>query len=123
MYYCINKDNYIEAYSEEYISIESCQTIQSNEDIDLEKSFAYIYQDSKLVFSQELYEEIIDESELIGLRNKREEECFSIVNRGEAWYSLNVNTEERKQEFNKWYKAWLNVTQTRAVPERPIWIH
>lgn len=123
MYYCINKDNYIEAYSEEYISIESCQTIQSNEDIDLEKSFAYIYQDSKLVFSQELYEEIIDESELISLRNKREEECFSIVNRGEAWYSLNVNTEERKQEFNKWYKAWLNVTQTRAVPERPIWIH
>lgn len=123
MYYCINKDNYIEAYSEEYISIESCQTIQSNEDIDFNKSFAYVFENEKLVFSQELYEEVMNESEIVQLRTRREEECFSIINRGEAWYTINVNTDERKEELNDWYNDWLNVTETKVIPEKPCWIN
>jgi len=25
-------------------------------------------------------------------------------------------------ELREWYKAWLNVTETRVVPERPTWL-
>lgn len=122
MYYCINKDNHIEGYSEEYVAMEDCITIEQD-NIDTSKTYAYVYENGKLSYSQELYDKVTDESEIVQLRTRREEECFSIINRGEAWYSLNVNTEERKQEFNKWYQAWLNVTQTRVTPERPAWIH
>lgn len=122
MYFCINKENLIEAFSEEYISMENCITLEQD-DIDTSKVYAYVFNNGKLSYSQDLYDRVTDVSKIIDLRNRREEECFSIVNRGEAWYSLNVNSEERKQEFNKWYQEWLNVTQTRVIPKRPSWIY
>lgn len=54
------------------------------------------------------------------LRAMREVECFSIINRGKLWYD-NL-TEEQLVELNTWYNAWLNVTETRFVPEKPNWI-
>lgn len=58
--------------------------------------------------------------ELQELRNKREAECFSIINRGALWY--NTLTEEQFVELQKWYEQWLNVTLTRWIPEKPSWI-
>ena len=54
------------------------------------------------------------------LRDKRETECFSIINRGALWY--NTLTEEQLVELQDWYKAWLDVTETRVVPEKLEWI-
>lgn len=57
---------------------------------------------------------------LYDLRRRREEECFSIVNRGSLWYD--TLTEEEKTELAGWYRAWLDVTETLTVPDLPIWL-
>lgn len=54
------------------------------------------------------------------LRRQREEECFSIINRGVLWYD-NL-TEVEKAELADWYRAWLDVTETLTVPDCPIWL-
>ena len=61
-----------------------------------------------------------EEFELQNLRQQREQECFSIINRGKLWYD-NL-TEEQLIELNTWYNAWLDVTETKVMPERPSWI-
>ena len=60
------------------------------------------------------------EIELEQLRYKREIECFDIVNRGAVWYD--TLTAEQKQELAEWYRAWLDVTETRKIPQRPSWL-
>ena len=55
-----------------------------------------------------------------GLRKKRERECFSVVNRGFVWYMR--LSDENIGELNDWYQAWLEVTDTLVVPEKPKWI-
>lgn len=44
------------------------------------------------------------------LRSRRESECFQIINRGVLWY--NTLTEEQRLELDKWYKEWLDITDT-----------
>ena len=54
------------------------------------------------------------------LRQQREAECFPVINRGWMWYSgLNL---VQWLELKKWYLAWLNVTETLLIPERPTWL-
>ncbi len=53
-------------------------------------------------------------------RQQREVECFPIINRGQLWYD--GLTEEQKIELKKWYQAWLNVTETLEIPEKPSWL-
>ena len=65
--------------------------------------------------SQELLKKELDD-----LRQQRETECFSIINRGKLWYD-NL-TEEQLSELRIWYNAWLDVTETRVIPEMPSWI-
>lgn len=54
------------------------------------------------------------------LRSRREYECFRYINRGNAWYDL--LTEQQKIELKEWYQAWLNVTETKVIPEKPSWL-
>ena len=54
------------------------------------------------------------------LRERREKECFSVVNRGWIWYSSLTLAQWR--ELRSWYLAWLNVTDTKVIPERPTWL-
>lgn len=55
------------------------------------------------------------------LRDRRERECFSIINRGKAWYDL--LTLEQEAELKEWYEKWLNVTETEIIPDRPEWLN
>lgn len=57
---------------------------------------------------------------LYKLRCKRNLECFSVINRGTLWYE--TLTAEQKTELNQWYLDWLNVTETKIVPEKPLWL-
>lgn len=66
--------------------------------------------------SVELFELLDDEI----LRERRELECFTIVNRGIVWYD-NLTTQQ-KAELSTWYKAWLDVTDTKIIPTRPNWL-
>ena len=61
-----------------------------------------------------------NESEKNVLRSRREVECFTIVNRGKAWYDLLTIVQEA--ELKSWYESWLNVTETRIIPKRPSWL-
>lgn len=64
---------------------------------------------------------IVDNEEQIKmLRQRREKECFSIINRGQLWYS--TLTAEQYRELQVWYQAWLDVTKTLVIPERPSWL-
>ena len=65
-------------------------------------------------------QELVEQELLEELRQQREVECFSIINRGQLWYS--TLTEEQLLELNTWYNAWLDITETKFVPEKPSWI-
>lgn len=60
------------------------------------------------------------QAKLDDLRHRRDVECFSVVNRGQLWYSR--LTDEQKAELEVWYQAWLNVTETGIVPDCPEWL-
>lgn len=62
----------------------------------------------------------LDEIELNQLRERRELECFPIINRGQLWY--NTLTTEQLQELDTWYHAWLDVTITKQIPQKPEWL-
>lgn len=47
------------------------------------------------------------------LRSIRWSECFSIINRGVLWY--NTLTDEQRLELDKWYKKWLDITDTYRI--------
>lgn len=61
-----------------------------------------------------------EENEKEELRTKREKEVFPIINRGILWY--NMLTEEQNQELWDWYNKWLNVTETKEIPQKPEWL-
>jgi len=71
-------------------------------------------------FDSEEDNKIETENTKQALRQRRQTECFSYVNRGQLWYAtLSV---KQIAELTLWYKAWLNVTETMSVPERPAWL-
>lgn len=72
---------------------------------------------------QEIIEEpreLTEEEKLDLLREQREIECFPIVNRGKLWYDK--LTERQINELDKWYQAWLDVTETKVIPIKPSWL-
>ena len=57
---------------------------------------------------------------LKALRDAREIECFPLMNRSPLWFmSL---TSEQQKELTEWYQAWLDITETQEVPEKPSWL-
>lgn len=62
-----------------------------------------------------------ENEELTVLRQRRETECFSIINRGKLWYDY--LTFQQRAELTDWYFEWLNVTETRNIPRKPTWLN
>lgn len=55
------------------------------------------------------------------IRKRREIECFSVIdNRSPLWYKH--LSEERINELDAWYEAWLVATETKIIPEKPYWL-
>jgi hypothetical protein len=54
------------------------------------------------------------------LRQRRENECFPVINRGNLWYS--TLTDDQRIELTAWYKAWLDCTDSLSAPEKPTWL-
>ena len=122
-YICVDSDGGVVAISDcGKIELGGCETIELDEALDHSQIDGFVWKDNKVEFSTERFERRKHENLVWELRNQREEECFAIVDRGTFWYEQNVNTEERKQEFEEWYNAWLNVTETLIVPEKPSWL-
>lgn len=74
---------------------------------------------SQFVYHEE-HEEVLIEEQRDVIRARRELECFTIINRGEAWYAL--LTEQQKSELQTWYQAWLDAPETLVVPEKLEWL-
>lgn len=55
------------------------------------------------------------------LRQRRKNECFSVINRGKLWYDR--LSYEQLAELKKWYQAWLDVTETLVTPSYPAWLN
>ena len=68
----------------------------------------------------QVYKPYTEEEYIHNLRAKREAECFPIINRGQLWYD--TLTEEQMAELKDWYIAWLNVTDTLVIPNKPNWL-
>lgn len=62
----------------------------------------------------------VEQKLLEDLRKQREQECFSVINRGAMWY--NTLTSEQLKELQEWYNLWLDVTITKTVPAKPSWL-
>lgn len=84
------------------IGVKYCFDVENNKVIDYDNS-----EDLRL---QQLEE----------LRQRREQECFSIINRGSLWYA--TLTDEQVEELNKWYQNWLDCTETLEMPKKPEWL-
>ena len=103
-------------------TIEGGIEVNEPKDIDhfMEHFTAYKVKDNLPNFDSEEDNKIETENTKQALRQRRQTECFSYVNRGQLWYAtLSV---KQLAELTLWYKAWLNVTETMSVPERPAWL-
>lgn len=96
--------------------------VSDPDDLDLfmHQFYAFRLHDGKLVYSQSEYETHVAEEQKEEYRRRRETECFSVINRGQLWYEGISITQ--LLELRQWYKAWLNVTETMVVPEKPAWL-
>lgn len=81
---------------------------------------AYKLISGELTFDEKLDLTIAGENAVNALRDQREEECFTIINRGALWYE--TLSEAQKNELTSWYRAWLHVTETMTVPDKPSWL-
>lgn len=82
---------------------------------------SYRVRDGTLEYDDEQEHEIERKALCDELRQRRETECFSYINRGQLWYDR--LTEEQKTELSDWYTAWLKVTDTLTVPKKPSWLY
>ena len=119
----LNEQGYVNAYA--LIGSFGSDFVTVDEPIDIDdfennyRSY-YLSDTNVLIKSEDKQKEIENTRELINLRSQREKSCFPYVNRGEMWYSR--LSADQKDELNVWYQAWLDVTETKTVPEKPQWL-
>lgn len=87
--------------------------------------FAEHYSAYKLVegapsFDSEKEAALLQEEAIADYRLLREQECFSVINRGQFWYD--TLTDSQRQELKGWYRAWLDGTPTQTIPDKPEWL-
>lgn len=121
----INKEGYIEEFMlPGSMGILPDSVKLETFDIDLEDfkiNFkAYKFDGTKLFRDNDILSSVLDEKEKIELRSQRERECFKFINRGPLWY--NTLTESQITDLTKWYKDWLDVTETKVIPTKPEWL-
>ncbi len=96
--------------------------VNTPEDIDIfaDEFRAYKYDNGQLTLDPIKLDELNNERLMDDLRHKRERKCFTYVNRGELWYSR--LSDIQKEELSAWYQAWLDVTTTKIIPNKPDWL-
>ena len=120
----LNEQGYVKAYALVGGFGTSSVAVNDPENIDdFENNYRsyYLSKDNILVKSDDKQKEIENQRELTNLRSQREKVCYPIINRGALWYSrLTVN---QKEELDAWYQAWLDVTDTKVLPDMPTWLN
>lgn len=119
----LNEQGYVEAYA--LVGGFGTPSIEVDEpaniiDFEINYDSYYLSEDNILVKSDDKQKEIENQRELTNLRHQREKACFPYINRGVMWY--NRLSAEQKDELAVWYQAWLDVTNTKVVPQTPEWL-
>ena len=119
----LNEKGYVTAYALVGSFASGYVEVNDPSDVnDFEQNYrSYCLADGVLVKSDDRQKEIAAERELISLRSQREKACFPYINRGYLWYSK--LTKAQKTELSSWYQAWLDITETKIVPETPAWLN
>jgi len=114
-------NGFIESYAT-FGNIVDSTEIEMPMDLDhFERNYrAYRIKDGKLFFDENQSAVLLNEEVNAQLRVERDTECFSVINRGWLWYD--TLTEKQTKELRKWYKDWLDVTETKKKPDRPSWL-
>lgn len=96
--------------------------VETPEDIDafIDVFTAYRYENGNLVLDQSRLDALDAERIDNNLRHQRDKMCFPVINRGYLWYSK--LTDDQKEELDRWYQAWLDVTTTKIIPSNPEWL-
>jgi hypothetical protein len=125
-YCCVNSEGKVMGMSDSHrLDIDGCTTVCINELVDHSLMGGLVIDDMEegsYHFDEERYAEYQKFTEQQTLRAKRDTECFSYINRGKLWYDVTIDTEIKKEEFQKWYQNWLNVTETFEIPDKPEWL-
>lgn len=119
----LDEYGYVKAYALVGEISDVSATVNDPADIDdFEENYRSYYLSDKntLIKSADKQLEINNERKLTDLRHKREKQCFPYINRGQLWYSK--LTDAQKDELDAWYQAWLDVTDTKIIPELPVWL-
>lgn len=74
----------------------------------------------ELVFDPNREEELAKELIKNQWRERRELECFSIINRGKLWYDTLTTSEY--EELSQWYLEWMDITNKFEEPHKPEWL-
>ena len=111
---CINKDGWLGG-----IHCSDATTVIEISDEEFQKvSTIPFYQNWRYVKGQFVLQDLYDND---SLKLRRQKECFNIVdNRSPMWY--NHLSDEQKAELDAWYQAWLDVTETHVIPNKPEWL-
>lgn len=119
----LNEQGYVKAYATIGSFGSDFVTVDEPDDLnDFENNYRsyYLSDGNVLVKSNDKLKEIEADRELVVLRSQREKACFPYINRGEMWYSR--LSADQKNELSVWYQAWLDVTSTKVIPEKPEWL-
>lgn len=117
----LNEQGYVESYALEGELVDALETAEPNDLSHLEKHFtSYRMRDGTLVFDEGKDAQAQSEAAKAEYRRRRELECFPIINRGQLWYD--TLSEGQLSELKNWYQAWLDGTNTQAIPEKPEWL-
>ena len=82
---------------------------------------AYRLRDGTLEYSEDKNTDNERKALCDELRQRRETECFSYINRGQLWYDR--LTDAQKEELGEWYTGWLKATDTLTAPAKPSWLY
>ena len=115
----INENGYLTGYAI-IGDVENSIEIEVPDDFEEKNYRAYRVIGLMAVMEHERLNELAKEREAYQLRQRRETECFTIINRGGLWYDLLTGAE--KSELLDWYQAWLDAPQTGVFPITPAWL-
>lgn len=110
----INENGYVES---PYIRDATIELEITDEQLEQISTFGF-NTNWRYVDGEFVLESLMDDD---SLRERRKRECFNIVdNRSQLWW--NKLTEIQREEIEMWYETWLNVTETRVIPKKPLWL-
>ena len=110
----INENGYVES---PYIRDATIELEVTDEQLEQISTFSF-NTNWRYINGEFVLESLMDEN---SLRERRQRECFSILdNRSQLWW--NKLTEIQREEIEAWYEAWLKVTETKVIPEKPSWL-